>query len=341
MKKILFFCLFSFFVSPFFFAQSSEPLLPEIIYTDDAPGLLKGIWQGDDRLVLFSGTDGDFSCVLRVFYKWYDDRASEPPEYAQITSRDRNDASSKSAEHIQIKYGTLFENAEKSAGAYELAVKYPGNAETVFIPLCVIGGKLYLDFYLRIDVFSGEDEYQDENVQAHPYFLLKRGISSGIKIIPPVQEEDFFSYLVDGNAFFQIRYWISDMEYSSDFAEFSAGGKTYSVHKHVFAAGKIFTCVTGRSKKIRNVRKIDALPAFVSDDEQVIFAHPNSYLVYVPGSGEAEELFDIVKKDNSKKAPPQKPPFSPEKIDFHWKEISELEKYNPYTWNRRNIDIHK
>ena len=45
------------------------------ISQDEVPELLRGIWQGSDRLVMFSG-ENEFALVLRFFYQWYSDRAA-------------------------------------------------------------------------------------------------------------------------------------------------------------------------------------------------------------------------------------------------------------------------
>ena len=88
----------------------------------DIPDLLAGVWQGNDRLVLFGKDGNEFAAVLRVFSGRYADRAAEPAAYAEYATRDRNDATSRVAEHIEISYITIAENASHTAGAYELQI---------------------------------------------------------------------------------------------------------------------------------------------------------------------------------------------------------------------------
>lgn len=306
-------------------------------YSQDVPSVLQGLWQGRDRLILFSGEESRFACVLRVFYTWYNDRASEPPSYSQVSSRDRNNTTSAYPENIDISFKTLEEVASSNEGSYSLCVKYPGQKELFYIPLAKVDDKIYLNFFLRQDYYQ-----QDGSPIKEKYLLLDMGTSSGITISPPIIKKELFSYLVDGNFVYRIRYWLSDMENTDELAEFSDGDNVYQVPKYIQTSGNLYTCTTGRSKNIRNIQKSTSLPYdFLTDKENKIYAYGSPYLVFVPGSKNQNQLQQIVDKNNSKKHPPVKPLFPVSDIDFHWKEISELEKYNPYTWNKRNLDIHK
>lgn len=83
------------------------------------------------------------------------------------------------------------------------------------------------------------------------------------------------------------------------------------------------------------------LENMTSDSEGTIFALGKEYLIKVPEGVNHDDLQKIVDENNKRRKDPPKPLFPPSQINFHWKEISELEKYNPYTWNRRNIDLGK
>ncbi|WP_147612401.1 hypothetical protein [Treponema pectinovorum] len=306
-------------------------------YLQDVPSSLQGVWQGRDRLILFSGKESRFSCVLRVFYSWYNDRASEESSYSQISSRDRNNTTSSNPENIEISFKTFVETSSKNEGCYSLCVKYPSQKEMVYIPLAKIEDKIYLNFFLRQN-YSLEDEAPINE----KYFLLDMGTSSGITISPPVIKKELLCYFVDGSSVYSIRYWLCDVENTKEIANFSDDEKTFQVPKYIQTSGRLYTCTTGRSKKIRNVQKSSSLPYdFVVDKENKIYAYGNPYLVFVPGSKNQEQLQKIVEENNSKRHPPVRNIFPVNDIDFHWKEINELEKYNPYTWNKRNLDIHK
>lgn len=311
--------------------------------SQNVPPLLQGIWQGSDRLILFSSDDVETAFVLRVFYQWYDDRAAEAPRYAQLTSRDRNDASSPRPEYIKISFVTIYETSD--SGVYELRILYPGQKEVLSIPLAVINQNLYMNFLLRGNAI--ENDYNQRKNLADSksldgYWRSLGGAAKSIPIVPPVISEELVSYLIDGDSFFHIRYWLSDMDYSYTQAEFSSDdGKIYNVDKYIQTAGKNYTCTTGRRSKIRNVEKSKNLPQdYLLDSSSNILAFGSPYLVKVPG-GNHGDLQQKVEETNSKRKPAPKAIFPPPAIDFHWREISELEKYNPLTWNRRNIDLGK
>ena len=130
-------------------ASLSSAGVEELKVSDDIPDLLAGVWQGKDRLVLFGKDGNEFAAVLRVFYAWYNDRAAEPASYAEYSTRDRNNTTSRKAEQIEIKYITLAENESHTAGAYELRVLYPGEKAYTYVPVAVIGGNIYLDFLVK------------------------------------------------------------------------------------------------------------------------------------------------------------------------------------------------
>ncbi len=310
-------------------------------YHEKVPALLQGIWQGEDRLVLFSGDNSSYTCILRVFYKWYDDRASEPSEYSQISTRDRNNTTALHPENIDMAFKTIIENTDKTAGAFEIRVKYPGLKDYVYIPVAVINGNLYLRFYYSLSLEPLE-EGEEKKTSETPYYLIDVGTASGITISPPVIKKELLCFYSSASSVYHIRYWLSDMEETDEKAEFLDGADVFNVPKYIQSSGKLYTCTTGRSHRIRNIQKSPDFPKeFISDSQKILFTADKPYLVYVNGSGNHEKIDEMVKKNNSRIHPAQKPPFPVSHIDFHWKEISELEKYNPYTWNKRNLDIHK
>ena len=147
MKKVFSFLIPIFLFSGAIFAQntrSGEGVvsvrnesvgLPEVTAhnaSESVPLLLQGIWQGSDRLVMFSN-ENEFALVLRVFYQWYNDRAAEPASFSELKTRDRNNTTKSPAEDIQISYITIVENPSRTAGVYELSVKYPHEKKPVLI----------------------------------------------------------------------------------------------------------------------------------------------------------------------------------------------------------------
>jgi hypothetical protein len=305
--------------------------VPEIASENSVPALLSGIWQGSDRLVRFADTDGGFYCVLRTFYAWYDDRAAESAAYTATFSRDKNDTESDHPEVISVEYKTIAENDAKTAGAYELAVQYPKQKNTVSIPVAVINGKLYLSFMIA--------ETKDNEMNG---YWRAAGTASGITVSVPREAKEVVSYYFTEGGVYHIRYWLSEMEYTDEKATFTDGEQKYTVDKYIRAGGCVYSCTTGRSTEIRNIEKSSSfVSAHVLDDEKMICAIGKEYLVKVPGAQTNEQLQTLVAENNKRKYPAPKPLFPPADINFHWKEISELEKYNPWTWNRRNIDLGK
>jgi len=336
MKKFVYPFLFIFFISYCFSKDYSHSEQ----YSKNVPLLLQGIWQGNDRLAFFSSDDSVYTCILRVFYKWYDDRAAESEQYTQISTRDKNNTIARNPENIEIEFKTFIEN--KTSGAYEIKIKYPGQKEFSYIPFAIINGQLYLNFFLRSNYYTHNDETETKKADSNKFFLIDMATASGITISPPLIKKELLCCFVDGHSIYQIRYWLSDMDEIDADAEFSDGNEHYFVKKYIQNSGNLYTCTTGRSSRIRNIQKSSSLPySFIINDDETIYAYGKPYLVYVPGTGTLDELNDIVKENNSKRHPPQKPLFPVSQIDFHWKEITDLEKYNPYTWNKRNLDIHK
>lgn len=321
-------------------------------------GILGGIWQGDDRLVMFEDGDGgsfDFAVVLRVFYGWYDDRAAEGAGFSEIRTRDTNDAESALPEDISVSCRTVFENPSKTAGVYELTLSYPSvsgwsgktfRGESAVVPVAVIDGKLYLDFLVSTPVEGGSSGgvWTDGKVERGEFWRCASN-ADGITISPPRFKKEVRSFFVNKRAdgsedVYRLRYWKSGMEFSGDAASFSDGESVFSVGKFLRIGNDVYQCTTGRSTKIRNIEKTVSMPSgAVFDSDRTICALGGPYLVKVPGEGTRDELLAAVDENNARRRPLPKPLFPPSKVNFRWKEISELEKYNPFTWNRRNIDL--
>ena len=313
------------------------------------PPLLRGIWQGDDRLLMFSD-ESEFALVLRVFYQWYNDRAAEPPSFSELRARDRNDTTKSPAEDIQIQYITVVENPSRTAGVYELSVRYPGERERTLIPVCVIDGKIYLDFLIKDSALVTDFRSRGGISSDSDGFYRAASSCDGITISPPVFRKEVVSYLVSdsGKDVYRIRYWLSEMEYSYEKATFSDGDKVFAVDKYLRIGSDVYQCTTGKSTKIRNIQKSSRFgkgAAYDSDGGIVGLGEP--YLVKVPEGDdrtalETSSLFlDSVIEGNRRRQPPPKPLFPPTFPRYRWKEIGELELYNPSTWNKRNLDIHK
>ncbi|MBB5225613.1 hypothetical protein DYE50_06945 [Treponema ruminis] len=330
-------------------ADSLPPVTERVLF-ENVPELLQGIWQGADRLVMFSNKN-EFALVLRVFYQWYNDRAAEPASFSEIKSRDRNNTTKSPAEDIQIQYRTIVENPSKNAGVYELSIKYPHEKDPVLVPICIIDGKIYMDFLIKdsaqvTDLRKGGELSEKSDSDG---FYRAASNANGIMISSPIFKKEVISYFMGGEGeVYRIRYWLSEMDYSYAKASFTDGDKVFSVDKYLRIGSSVYQCTTGRSSKIRNIQKstkFDKNAAYDSDGGIVAFGEP--YLVKVPEGEDRTALetsayfLDSVGENNKRRHPAPKPLFPPTFPKYRWKEITELELYNPSTWNKRNLDIHK
>lgn len=336
--------------APHLFGEANvQAEIPPYEIQDEIPDLLAGIWQGSDRLLLFGKENSEFACVLREFYGRYADRAAEPARYAELSTRTRNDATHASTEHIVVRYSTIAENAARTAGAYELIMQYSQQKKAVHIPVCVIDGKLYLDFLVH-----GSASYTDREkilassssgvteIPSDEGFWRDCGAASGILIAPPVIDKELVSYYFADGFYYHIRYWLCEMPYTYEKAYFSDGEKSFSVDKYVRIAGNVYTCATGRRTQIRNIEKASALVATAAfDSDRVFLAFGEPYLVRVDADGSQETLLASVDETNAQRAPLPKPLFPPTFPHVRWPRYEELELYNPATWSRRNLDIGK
>lgn len=333
------------------------PAVTERSFSETVPALLQGIWQGADRLVMFSNKN-EFALVLRVFYQWYNDRAAEPASFSEIKSRDRNNTTNSPAEEIQIQYVTIVENPSKTAGVYELSIKYPHEKIPVLVPVCIIDGKIYMDFLIkdsaeitdlrRPSSSASYDSNENERANSSGFYRAASN-ASGIMISKPFFDKEVISYFVgDDGEIYRIRYWLSEMQYSYAKASFSDGDKIFSVDKYLRIGSSVYQCTTGRSTKIRNIQKstkFEKTAVYDSDGGIVAFGEP--YLVKVPEGNDrtalqtSEWFLGTVEENNRRRHPAPKAIFPVTFPKYRWKEITELELYNPSTWNRRNIDIHK
>lgn len=334
--------------------QEGLAQVTEHVLSESVPSLLQGIWQGTDRLVMFSNQN-EFALVLRVFYQWYNDRAAEPASFSEIKSRDRNNTTKSPAEDIQIQYTTIVENPSHTAGVYELSIKYPHEKFPVLVPICIIDGKIYMDFLIK-DSAEVTDLRLSNSLPSNPSeksnstgFYRAASNASGITISQPIFKKEVLSYFVgDDGEIYRIRYWLSEMQYSYAKASFSDDDKVFSVDKYLRIGSNVYQCTTGRSTKIRNIQKstkFEKNAVYDSDGGIVAFGEP--YLVKVPEGNDRTALetsawfLGTVEENNKRKHPAPKPLFPVTFPKYRWKEITELELYNPSTWNKRNLDIHK
>ena len=309
------------------------------------PEAFEGVWERDDRYVLFScggtesGAQNDAArkepaaILLKTFYSWYLDRSAEPAEWK--AERTVNDSTCPEAERVFVEYRPLVttRHAAADASVWEIFVWLPKLKEASVIPVAIIGGNLYLNFAVKLNSENQEEADSDgeQERKADPLegFWCKMAGADGVKLCPPVCAEDIYSTYITSDAVYTIRYWRTDMEYTNAKAFFSDGGKTFSVVKHIQSAGKIYTCANGRSVTIRNVQKTNDRPeVYELDGAAEICGLGEPYLKRVQDKGSEEAVVALAKKYYERRAPNPDPPFPPSNLDWHMDDINKLEAGN-------------
>lgn len=317
------------------------------IYSQNIPNQLYGIWEAKDRYVFFEKTEeqnyaeNQIVIYLKTYYGWYIDRTVEPKEYAQKESRTRNAATAKNAEQVfftieNIKNSTEIQKKLPDDNfVFELNLKYSKN-DAAKIPVAVVKNNMYLNFYVQ----------DEENQNLYKGNAVSEGIKTSLQKIP----QNISCLYFYENSFFDIRYWFTNMDYENSEVSFDYDGNSFFVPKHIFSAGNNYSCVSGRSKKIRNVvqpfvfekkensenfvyykednEQNDSQNFFYNENKSVLIFDEFPYLVKMFDKNDFEDLVNIVKKANSQRKPEQKPLFPPNNLDWHWDLIDYIEKDN-------------
>ena len=293
------------------------------------PEQLYGIWEGKDRFVFFEEgqKEGSMQIVmlLKEYYGWYYDRAVEPKEKAEKETRIRNTGTTKNASQIYFEIKNRAED-DGTFCAFELELEY-NRLQKILVPLLIADDKMFLDFYLQ--------DKNDKNM------FTGHSVSRGITMYEqPLKENIGVLYLApDGQSYYDVRYWKSDMDYESSNVLFKRDEIEFYVPKHVMSQNQNYSCVSGRSKKIRNPqgaigfekRGVKYMGGNAAESPFLILdAEP--YLVRLADKKTFEDLMKLVKDVNSRRKPDPPALFPPHEppLDWHWDLIDALEKNNPY-----------
>lgn len=310
-------------------SMPEEDFDKEIIYETEVPALLKGIWCGNDRYIVFEGhslvsEDGttqiepDF--VLRTFYTWYDDFAC-----GNISNPDRNNTTTQEPVKVTVSFKVLTES--ETSGAWDMTISYSNGRDVFHIPLAVIDNKIYLSFKINTEPKEGNNGYWQD------YSSSKQ-----ITICNPVVQNEITSYYITPEGIYHIRYWQTKMDYDKNaMAVFSDGEESYYVKKHLVSSGKTYTCVNGRSTTIRNIEKSESL------EKDVIFNAENTILAsgkpYLTLEADGKTMEQIMNEANSRHKPLPKPVFPPADVNFHWEIIRDLREYSSLTVKQYNRNL--
>lgn len=306
MKKSFFVCL----------------LLIEVFYSfaETIPSKLLGIWEAKDRYVFFEQNDQDqpqIVVVLKTYYGWYLNRAAEPAEYNEKEPRVRNTANARNAEHIYIQNINVKETANSLYGSLDLAFS---SWQKNTIPFFILDNQLYLS-YFEMDIREEEP------------FDFYRGVapSQGFMISQQSLPENITGYIIDGDKLYDVRYWRTDMDYSTDYITFTYKEDSYQIPKHLRSCETNYSSVSGRSKKVRNTVKPFAYRAenFIFNDDNTVFTkNEEPYLKQLADRDTFEELIKIIKEANSRRKPDPPALFPESDLDWHWDLIDQLESGN-------------
>ena len=317
-KSIIFFCLI---------------FLTEVIFSETLPSKLLGIWESKDRYVFFEQNDEDdpqLVVVLKEYYGWYLDRAAEPADYAEKQARTRNIPTPRTAEHIYIQNIDTKETSNSLYGALDL--KY-SNWQKNQIPFFLLDDAIYLKYFVLDERESETTGSLDTSENQNIYYKFYRSIapSKGFMISPQNLPKDITGYIIDGEKLYDVRYWQTDMDYSTDYITFQYQDDSYTIPKHLRSCETNYSCVSGRSKKVRNTVmpfEYKAENYIFNDDEKVFTENKEPYLKRLADRSTIEDLMALVKEANSRRKPDPPALFPESNLDWHWDLIDLLEKNN-------------
>ena len=295
------------------------------LFAQSIPSKLLGIWESKDRYVFFEQNDDDqpqLVVLLKTYYGWYLNRAAEPASYNDKEPRVRNTANARNAEHIYIQNINTKETGNSLYGSLNLSYS---TWQKNTIPFFMLEDSIYLSYFEK-------DEVEElENPDKKWTFYRGMAPSKGFMISPQSIPENITGYIIDGEKLYDVRYWKTDMDYSTDYITFSYKDDSYQIPKHLRSQETNYSCVSGRSKKVRNAVKPFEYKAenfLYNDDGSAFTKNEEPYLKQLAGRDTFEELIKIVKEANSKRKPDPPALFPPSDLDWHWDLIDMLEKDN-------------
>ena len=304
------------------------------LFSEPLPEKLTGIWEAKDRYVFFEKNADDqpeLVVVLKTYYGWYLDRAAEPAEFADKEKRTRNTATTRNAEHIKIQNVDTKETGNSLYGELDL---YFSRWQKNTVPFFLLGDEIYLKYFvLDGSETTGATGSLETSENQNVSYKFYRGIapSKGFMISPQNLPKDITGYIINGNKLYDVRYWQTDMDYSTDYITFEYKEDYYSIPKHLRSCETNYSCVSGRSKKVRNaVRPFEynAENYIYNDDGSVFTKKEEPYLKRLAGKDTFDELIKIVKEANARRKPDPPALFPESNLDWHWDLIDLLEKDN-------------
>ena len=276
------------------------------VFSQAVPLDLEGLWEGKDRFLFFENAADDENpelvIVLKEYYGWYYDRAAEAKAYSSIEPRTPNAATHKDPEVIPFSINSL---GDQFKSAYQLTIPYSKHSTNI-TSFAIIADKIYLN------VFTLIKDPSEEERPGNPQLYRGYQHSDGFLMYRQATDQNITLLIIDGNKYYDVRYWLTDMDYDSGYVNFTYKEDSYNIPKHLFADGTNYSCVNGRSKKVRNT-----MPSFTLQDSQIIYNDDKSvmikdsqpYLTKLTDKKTIEELMQIIREANSRRKPDPDPIF--------------------------------
>ena len=287
------------------------------VFSQQIPEKLKGIWEGKDRFIFFENAADDKNpelvIILKTYYGWYYDRAAEPVTYSELEPRTRNTATHKDPEVIPYTINA-FENI---SDAYQLSITFSKHYSNT-TSFAIINDRIFLNMYTKYDI---NQENLWRGWQYSEGFIMNN---------QPVDENISLLIMLD-DKFYDVRYWQTDMDYSTDYITFEYKDDSYTIPKHLHSCETNYSCVSGRSKKVRNAVKPFEYKSedYIFNDNQKVFTkNEEPYLKRLADRSTFEDLMKLVKDANSRRKPDPPALFPENDLDWHWDLIDMLEKDN-------------
>ena len=282
------------------------------VFSQAIPLDLEGIWEGKDRFVFFENAADDENpelvIILKEYYGWYYDRAAEPLSYKDKEVRTPNAASHKDPEVIPFTINNLGDDHQ---GAYQMSIPYSKHSSDI-TTFAIIDDKIYLNPLTLIVEDPSNPSLRGAERRSNPQLYRGYQHSNGFLMYEQATDQNITLLIIDGSKYYDVRYWLTDMDYDPGYVNFTYKDDSYSVPKHLFADGTNYSCVSGRSKKVRNT-----MPSFNLTDSSIIYNNDKSvmikdsqpYLTKLTDKKTIEDLMQIIKEANSRRKPDPQPIF--------------------------------
>ena len=258
----------------------------------------KGIWEGKDRIVFFEEQENNqykISIILKEYYGWYYDRTSEPDNYNEREPRTINAGTTKESVHLKVNILPA-----ETTDTFILEMIY-SKSQKNYVPVFLKDDSMYLDFYTK-------ETSDNENYT----FWKGNSVSKGIMVSPQITAENISGCIIDGDKIYNIRYWKSKMDFSSESASVKYENSEYLIPKHIYCSDTNYSCVSGRSKNVRNVQPpldFDSTNYIFNQNQTVFTKNTEPYLKRIKDKETFEQLMEIINTANSRRKPAPKPVF--------------------------------